>query len=220
MKQTYLEAKENYTTTRESEIARAKEEVITAQNYVEEVTNKLNEVRQKEYDEKYSVVEMSDLNSNDIFDNAIEWAKQFVGMDQNAMQQIFKQMGYPFHAGVWCGDFTRMVLLSQVGEDNLADWFKDCPNLAYCPTIQTSGKGHEITDWNEARPGDVVLFDWASDGRDGSADHVGIVIGYDPSTDTLITIEGNTSGSGGGSCVDIKNRKRSDIIGIYNTHKN
>ncbi len=216
MKQTYLDAKDAYTTTRESEIAQAKEDITKAQEYVEKVTNRINEAREEEYDKKYSVVEMSDFDS---FEKAIDWAKQYVGMDQNAMQEIFRQMGYPFHDRAWCGDFTRMVLLSQIGEDNLADWFKECPNLAYCPTIQISGQGHEITDWNEARPGDVVLFDWESS-RDGSADHVGIVIGYDPETDTLITIEGNTTGSGGGSCVEIKQRKREDIINVYNTHKN
>ena len=218
MKQNYLDAKDKYTTTRESEISRAKEEVKSAQDYVEKVSNKLTEVRKKDYEEDFSVVEFEDFKSKFNFENAVEWAKQFVGMSQSEMKAVFQQMGYPFHYDAWCGDFTRMVLLSQVG-DNLADWFKNCSNLAFCPTIQTSGEGHEITDWNEARPGDIVLFDWADDGRDGSADHVGVVIGYDPETDTLITIEGNTTGSGGGSCVEIKHRKRSDIIGVYNTHK-
>ena len=62
MKQNYLDAKDKYTTTRESEISRAKEEVKSAQDYVEKVSDKLTEVRKKDYEEDFSVVEMEDMN--------------------------------------------------------------------------------------------------------------------------------------------------------------
>ena len=42
------------------------------------------------------------------------------------------------------------------------------------------------------RPGDIVFFDWESDGLDGLEDHVGIVEACDG--ETVYTIEGNTNG--------------------------
>lgn len=53
-------------------------------------------------------------------------------------------------------------------------------------------------------PGDIIFFDWASDGQDGNADHVGIVEKVE--NGTVYTIEGNSSDS----C-----RQRSYSIGYY-----
>lgn len=72
-----------------------------------------------------------------------------------------------------------------------------CPGLpsAYCPYIVRDGKkaGRSIPK-RDAKPGDVVLFDW---GGDGVSDHVGIVESNNGSY--LTTIEGNTSSGNGGS---------------------
>lgn len=53
-------------------------------------------------------------------------------------------------------------------------------------------------------PGDIIFYDWAKDGQDGNADHVGIVEKVEGST--VYTIEGNS----GDSC-----RQRSYAIGYY-----
>lgn len=69
----------------------------------------------------------------------------------------------------------------------------------YCPSVR---------DWFAARgqfvqaspgtvipsPGDPILFDWQAD---GVADHIGIVLYYDPATNKIHTIEGNTSNAAG-----------------------
>ena len=41
--------------------------------------------------------------------------------------------------------------------------------------------------------GDIIFFDWAKDGIDGSSDHVGIVTRTDITNKTVYTIEGNSS---------------------------
>lgn len=87
--------------------------------------------------------------------------------------------------------------------------------FAYCPTGEANlrNAGLEVS-FEEAREGDIVFFDWHSD---GVADHVGIVEsrgeGY------LVTIEGNTSEASGGSqtnggCVARKRRARRIVKSI------
>lgn len=68
---------------------------------------------------------------------------------------------------------------------------------AYCPDIVNAAYEAGRTPYNEdARPGDLVLFDW---GGDGIADHVGIVEENHPESETMTTIEGNTSAGSSGS---------------------
>ena len=55
--------------------------------------------------------------------------------------------------------------------------------------------------------GDVAFFDWSS-GRDGIADHVGIVEKVN-ADDTVTTIEGNTSASNNSNGGEVQRRKRS-----------
>ena len=69
--------------------------------------------------------------------------------------------------------------------------------------------GSFATSPNSVQPGDLVLFDW--DG-DGTPDHVGLFRGRN-SDGSIATIEGNTSGAAGGSCVENKNRAQGTIIG-------
>lgn len=60
---------------------------------------------------------------------------------------------------------------------------------SYCPSIEAAARRAGATvGARQARPGDLVLFDW---GGDGVCDHVGIVES-NPGTH-LVTIEGNTS---------------------------
>ncbi|MDD3238475.1 MAG: CHAP domain-containing protein, partial [Candidatus Gastranaerophilales bacterium] len=141
---------------------------------------------------------------------AIEFAKQFEGMSEDEMRKVFKEKGYQFDSGAWCADFVRMALGEGVGLDNLPDWYKNSSNPAYCPTLysEASAAG-AVIDISQAKPGDMVLFDW--DG-DNNSDHVGILVdsgdGYN-----IKTIEGNTSGSSS-SCVAYKDRDMSTIRAI------
>lgn len=64
---------------------------------------------------------------------------------------------------------------------------------AYCPYIERDFRSKTVPK-AQARPGDVVLFDW---GGDGVADHVGLCEANRGSY--LQTIEGNTSSGSGGS---------------------
>lgn len=80
------------------------------------------------------------------------------------------------------------------------------PKFASCPIGSRWFSDHGLWQDNsyEPRAGDIIFFDWDSDGQDGSADHVGIVQkvenGY------VYTIEGNS----GDSC-----REKSYTIGYY-----
>ncbi len=65
----------------------------------------------------------------------------------------------------------------------------------YCPNIHNKAVAAD-DDYSarNAKPGDVVLFDWGHDGED---DHVGIV--EENTGSYLVTIEGNTSNGSSGS---------------------
>lgn len=77
---------------------------------------------------------------------------------------------------------------------------------AYCPYICRDAKnGGALIDKHSAQPGDIVLFDWDSDGL---SDHVGLVESNEGSY--LQTIEGNTSGG----IVTRRTRNFSDICHI------
>ena len=102
--------------------------------------------------------------------------------------------GEPYFGGdnvAWCAMFVSWVF-AQAGAT--------CPGIpkAYVPWIESDAEaaGAVRGDRTDARPGDVVLFDW---GGDGSPDHVGIVEGN--AGGFLRTIEGNVS-----RCVARRNR--------------
>ena len=119
--------------------------------------------------------------------------------------------GVPYYGtnGVpYCAMFVSWVF-AQVGQG--------APGLPgpYCPTMLNAGKAAcRAVGKTTAHPGDIVYFDW---GRDGVADHVGIVEsnnGY-----YLTCIEGNTSpGTGGsqsnGGGVYRRTRAFGDVIGV------
>ena len=71
--------------------------------------------------------------------------------------------------------------------------FTGCANVNYTPELTSWAKNTGI--WNDGQSGqapqagNLIMFDWDGDG----ADHVGIVVDYDPSTGKVTTIEGNTS---------------------------
>lgn len=83
-----------------------------------------------------------------------------------------------------------------------------CPGFpgAYCPWIVDAVRGRSHPS-REARPGDVVLFDW---GRDGVSDHVGIVERNEGGH--LVTIEGNTTIGGRTGCVGRRSRQHAHVV--------
>lgn len=142
----------------------------------------------------------------------IQFAQQFDDKNASQMSQIMRNNGSAYHTNAWCADFVTFALKNAYGKDNVpGNFINTCANTAYCPTIHSWAKsnGSFTTDANTVQQGDIVLFDW--DG-DGSADHVGLFIGQN-SNGTIATIEGNTSGAAGGSCVENKNRSRGTILG-------
>ena len=72
---------------------------------------------------------------------------------------------------------------------NLSRLFYDGQRTAYCPTVFSWAVDEDIiVPFEDAKPGDLVLFDW--DG-DSVPDHIGFVERLEGNQ--LVTIEGNTS---------------------------
>lgn len=87
----------------------------------------------------------------------------------------------------WCMIFVSWCF-AQVDMNNV-------PGLPNYNTDDFKSKAKSIrVNKYDAKPGDIVLFDW---GKDGATDHVGIV--ELNCGDYIQTIEGNTSGSNAGS---------------------
>ncbi len=204
----YNDARGKTEEVKNGEISRIQKEITTAEDSVIEIKTKITDVKNTKTAKDNSV----DGNMA----SALEWAKQFKGMSQSQMAEIFKQFtdsetgnSYQFDYGAWCADFVRLVV-GEGADYDVPDWYKDVNNKAYCPTIQQYGENSKVSI-NEAKPGDIVLYDW--DG-DKSADHVGLFMGTSDGYN-FTALEGNTSGSGGGSCVEEKSRKLSQVIGFY-----
>ena len=86
----------------------------------------------------------------------------------------------------WCATFIRACFIK--GQEAQA-----IPDSAYCPHIEAWGRSHNrVVPIQEAKRGDLVLFDF---NREGKSQHIGI-LGINFSKvrpDILRTIEGNTS---------------------------
>jgi len=105
----------------------------------------------------------------------------------------------------WCGSFCNWVL-AQAG----------VKNHSVVSTAVGAHKFKEISRWHETPAiGDLAFMDFPHDGVDRIS-HVGIVVGIDGKT--IVTIEGNTSGSGdqrNGGMVMIKTRNvGKEVVGF------
>ncbi len=142
----------------------------------------------------------------------VKFAQQFDDKNQSQMAQIIRGRGSNFHEGVWCADFVTFCLKETYGKDNVpGNFINTCSNTAGCTSIMNWSKsnGSWTTDPNTLQPGDLVIFDWDNS---GDGDHVGIFISKN-ADGTINTIEGNTSGAAGGSCVENKKRSPATIRG-------
>lgn len=169
-------------------------------------------------DESYNAVNrLSTLGDYDVkkgqsgskvIDNALKYDDK----NSSQMASIMQKAGSRYDEGAWCADFVSHVLKETYGKDGVpGDFLNTCSNTAYCPTITSwaQSNGSWSKDTNGVQAGDLVLFDW--DG-DGTADHIGFYIEKN-SDGTIGTIEGNTSGAAGSSCVEAKKRAPSTILG-------
>lgn len=107
----------------------------------------------------------------------------------------------------WCGAFVTWCFY-KAGRSE--DFCPKSKNPSYVPNIHEWAKKNKriIKNKKSAKPGDVVIFDW---GSDGTRDHVGIVSNNAGSV--LITIEGNTgSDDATRSIVAKKERYFSDVL--------
>ncbi len=138
---------------------------------------------------------------------------------------IYDYQGLGFHDGQWCADFASEMLIEHgynIPRCSVAGDGGDDYDIFYA--LRNNGSvvhldiGAEVMGYSDSdeydpsyspQAGDVVLFNWDAD---WSTDHVGFVI-QDNGDGTIETLEGNTSGDAGSSCVAIKNRERSLVYG-------
>lgn len=110
----------------------------------------------------------------------------------------------------WCGMFQYYVFK----HDLKSDWFDDCSNFGYVPTIVSwaKKKGYWTTDYKKAKAGDLVVYNWKPNVKNNYS-HVGIV--KELKSLNMVSIEGNTTnGAGLNNCVAQKSRTKKYIAGI------
>lgn len=100
-------------------------------------------------------------------------------------------------AGAWCAAFTS-VILRKAGLTAGTDF----PVTAWTPNIVSWGRNNGRLLFSDPRPGDLVLYMWPGLSTSGRGTppvcHVGFVEAVQ-ADGSLVTIEGNTSGTVGGS---------------------
>lgn len=120
--------------------------------------------------------------------------------------------GYPVGYAPWAAWCCAFVwdIFRMAGASAL---FYDGQKTAYCPTVASWGASSGLViNYNLAKYGDIVLFDW--DG-DGVADHIGFVENLNDDG-SLTTIEGNTSDAdhSNGGYVLRRTRYRANVLCI------
>ena len=147
---------------------------------------------------------------------------------ENTMPEVGNTIAdYPgqgFHDGVWCADFVSYTLQkngydvewSSLAGDGDGTILGNLRNTGATVHLDLGAQAKGLQNSSEYDPsyspqaGDVVIFDWELDGVN---DHTGFVV-KDNGDGTITTLEGNTSGEAGGSCVAIHtDRQRSNIYG-------
>lgn len=102
----------------------------------------------------------------------------------------------------WCASFVAWCF-KRVGR-NLRGF-----NTAYCPSYVASARASKNGLWvvkaADAKPGDLVLFDWQ---QNGESDHIGILASEVSARGAFTAIEGNTSTSDWSNGGQVMRRKR------------
>ena len=135
--------------------------------------------------------------------------------------------GLGFNDGNWCADFVSHTLqkngydvdwssVAGDGDGEIFGCLRDSGATVHLD-LGAQAKGlQESSEYDPSyipQPGDVVIFDFEQDGLN---DHVGFVV-KDNGDGTITTLEGNTSGEAGGSCVAIHTDRQRSIVYGYAT---
>jgi len=113
----------------------------------------------------------------------VELARQFIGFDEIQMEE---EAGYDLPDGLWCAAFVKYIA-SEINSDNLPDWYFECYNKCSAVLDYAKENNAVLDDYNEAKPGDIVIFNL--DGK--IASHIGLVASIKDGI--LTTIEGNAT---------------------------
>jgi hypothetical protein len=130
----------------------------------------------------------------DIVAKAVSFDGYLGGQGFNTANRFSQFLGHPTEA--WCGDFVTAVY-AMCGLPLPSMQPGQRTGFTYVPDAWAYGKNQHATrnSW-EAKPGDIVCYDWDGSGQcTGSDTHTGIVDHW--AAGTLHTIEGNTSPGGG-----------------------
>ena len=187
--------------------------------------------------------EMKKISENILKDNKkIEKVENILGLgsgeNSDLIEATLSQVGntisdYPgagFNDGQWCADFVSYTLKqngynvewSSLAGDGDGTIIGNLRNAGAEVHLDLGAAAKGLTGSSEydptytPQPGDVVVFDFQ---QDGINDHTGFVV-KDNGDGTITTLEGNTSGSAGGSCVATKTRNRSEVYGYATPVKN
>lgn len=175
----------------------------------------------KSSEKEINSTKSSDLSNAEVNKKFVESLKSQVG------NTIEDYPGLGFHDDEWCADFVSYSLRnagydvewsSSAGHVDDGSIFKNLEKAGATIHLDKAAQynGEKPDDYNP-QPGDIVLFDWADGGTpDGITNHVGIVI-KDNGDGTITTIEGNTYGEAGGSCVAIHTDKSREEVYGYAT---
>lgn len=139
---------------------------------------------------------------------AVDVAKKYIGHYSNP--NIFTvYFCKDTHKHAWCSMFQYYIFK----HDLKCDWFDDCKNFGYVPTIVSwaKKKGYWTTDYKLAKEGDLVVYNWKPKVKNNYS-HVGIVKEFKGST--MTSIEGNTTNGVLSNCVAVKKRNKKYIAGI------
>ena len=114
--------------------------------------------------------------------------------------------------GAWCAEFV-WACAKRVGIEGVI--IKGCAGAG--ETIDATLAAYGGTEHYDDLPGyipqrgDLITYDWSGSKHRGHCSHIGIVTGFEQPR-TILTIEGNTSGAAGGSCVSHKRRTYNNTV--------
>lgn len=116
---------------------------------------------------------------------AANLAKAYVGSGPSAFYSYYSKNATPkISSGPWCACFASSILMMAGAT---APGF---PGL-YCPDMcKAAKKAGATVPVSNARPGDVVFFNWD---KNDNADHVGICQSVDVRNKLITTVDGNVS---------------------------
>ena len=115
---------------------------------------------------------------------AVQLAAGYIGRGPSTFYDYYSKHFSSFHVGNWCACFVSCIV-RMAGAT--------CAGLpgVYCPSMRNEGiKAGKAVSVANARPGDIVYFNWDGNQR---ADHVGMCEYVSAGNMTITTIDGNVS---------------------------